>query len=222
VIVALRSHLHKLGKEKCSSVRVRVYKDAAMITRSKLEEERGKWLSALDKLPPGNSSEKDLWEGTGNGVVMSEIEKIEYEEKKLKMRKAMGENLYDDVEGEEDDSRTRRLKLLQATEGDDWSDVIDGQTKDTIRSKQKDRVLNGEKKGGDEDRAIVSPFDQKKNAGSLGSKGLYSAETFELNVENVDMVLNDVRPYLIADGGNVEVVSVEDGIVSLQLQGLDM
>ena len=46
-------------------------------------------------------------------------EKLEYEEKKLKMRKPMGENLYDEVEGEEEDARTRRLKLLQATEGDD-------------------------------------------------------------------------------------------------------
>ena len=35
----------------------------------------------------------------------------------------------------------------------------------------------------------------------------------------MDLVLEDVRPYLIADGGNVDVVSVEDGIVSLKLQG---
>ncbi|RZC48714.1 hypothetical protein C5167_017136 [Papaver somniferum] len=51
------------------------------------------------------------------------------------------------------------------------------------------------------------------------SPGLYSAQTFELTVKNVDLVLEDVRPYLIADGGNVDVVSVEDGIISLQLQG---
>ncbi|MCD9645176.1 NifU-like protein 1, chloroplastic [Datura stramonium] len=49
--------------------------------------------------------------------------------------------------------------------------------------------------------------------------GLYSAKQFELTPENVDMVLEDVRPYLISDGGNVDVVSVEDGVVSLQLQG---
>ncbi|CAN4112720.1 unnamed protein product [Withania somnifera] len=52
-----------------------------------------------------------------------------------------------------------------------------------------------------------------------GSPGLYSAKQFELTPENVDMVLEDVRPYLISDGGNVDVVSVEDGVVSLQLQG---
>lgn len=49
--------------------------------------------------------------------------------------------------------------------------------------------------------------------------GLYSAEQFELTPENVDKVLDAVRPYLIADGGNVDVVSVENGVVSLKLQG---
>ncbi|KAF8387609.1 hypothetical protein HHK36_026262 [Tetracentron sinense] len=52
-----------------------------------------------------------------------------------------------------------------------------------------------------------------------GSPGLYSAKTFELTAENVDFVLEDVRPYLISDGGNVDVVSVEHGIISLKLQG---
>ncbi|PPS16964.1 hypothetical protein GOBAR_AA03627 [Gossypium barbadense] len=42
---------------------------------------------------------------------------------------------------------------------------------------------------------------------------------FELTAQNVDLVLDDVRPYLIADGGNVDVLSVEDGIISLKLQG---
>ncbi|XP_030454731.2 nifU-like protein 1, chloroplastic [Syzygium oleosum] len=49
--------------------------------------------------------------------------------------------------------------------------------------------------------------------------GLYSAQKFDLTAPNVDLVLEDVRPYLMADGGNVDVVSVEDGVVSLRLQG---
>lgn len=52
-----------------------------------------------------------------------------------------------------------------------------------------------------------------------GSPGLYSAQVFELTAENVNWVLEDVRPYLIADGGNVDVVSVDDGVISLKLQG---
>ncbi|XP_011002744.1 PREDICTED: nifU-like protein 1, chloroplastic [Populus euphratica] len=55
-------------------------------------------------------------------------------------------------------------------------------------------------------------------AGS-SSPGLYSAQQLELNPQNVDLVLEEVRPYLIADGGNVDVVSVEDDVISLKLQG---
>ncbi|KAG6435138.1 hypothetical protein SASPL_100006 [Salvia splendens] len=51
------------------------------------------------------------------------------------------------------------------------------------------------------------------------ASGLYSAENLELTVENVDKVLDSVRPYLITDGGNVDVVSVDNGVVSLKLQG---
>jgi NFU1 iron-sulfur cluster scaffold homolog, mitochondrial len=49
--------------------------------------------------------------------------------------------------------------------------------------------------------------------------GLYSAATYDLTAENVDRVLDDVRPYLIADGGDVTVASVEDGVISLKLEG---
>ncbi|KAI3805900.1 hypothetical protein L1987_21788 [Smallanthus sonchifolius] len=54
---------------------------------------------------------------------------------------------------------------------------------------------------------------------AMAGGGLYSAQQFELTPQNVDTVLDDVRPYLIADGGNVDVVSVQDGVVSLKLQG---
>ncbi|KAL1312787.1 hypothetical protein HN51_039378 [Arachis hypogaea] len=57
------------------------------------------------------------------------------------------------------------------------------------------------------------------SSSSSSSSGLYSAQKYELTAANVDMVLEDVRPYLISDGGNVEVVSVEDGVISLRLQG---
>lgn len=57
------------------------------------------------------------------------------------------------------------------------------------------------------------------NVVKASASGLYSAENLELTVENVDKVLDNVRPYLITDGGNVDVVSVDNGVVSLKLQG---
>ena len=37
--------------------------------------------------------------------------------------------------------------------------------------------------------------------------------------EKVEAVLEKIRPSLIADGGNVELVEVNDGIVKLKLTG---
>lgn len=41
----------------------------------------------------------------------------------------------------------------------------------------------------------------------------------ELNAENVEQVLDTMRPYLLADGGNVELVEIEGPVVRLRLQG---
>ncbi len=45
------------------------------------------------------------------------------------------------------------------------------------------------------------------------------AGTLELNSENVETVLDELRPYLMADGGNVELVELEGPVVRLRLQG---
>ena len=46
-----------------------------------------------------------------------------------------------------------------------------------------------------------------------------SERALELTEENVELVLDDVRPYLMADGGNVEFVEIDGPIVYLRLQG---
>ncbi|MCM1985030.1 NifU family protein [Lyngbya confervoides] len=43
--------------------------------------------------------------------------------------------------------------------------------------------------------------------------------TLELNHDNVETVLDELRPYLMADGGNVELVEIEGPVVRLRLQG---
>ncbi len=40
-----------------------------------------------------------------------------------------------------------------------------------------------------------------------------------LTNENVETVLDELRPYLISDGGNVELVDIDGPIVKLRLQG---
>jgi hypothetical protein len=115
---------------------------------------------------------------------------------------------------------------MQAVEGDDWSSVIDGQTKQTLDPrvsnggalKEEDVVERNLVTETGASEQIVSPF----ASGSQAGQGLYSAETYDFTMENVDKVLDEVRPYLVADGGNVEVVGVKDGVVSLRLQGIPL
>ncbi len=40
-----------------------------------------------------------------------------------------------------------------------------------------------------------------------------------LTDDNVEQVLDELRPYLMADGGNVELVEIDGPIIKLKLQG---
>ena len=44
-------------------------------------------------------------------------------------------------------------------------------------------------------------------------------EALALTNDNVENVLDEMRPYLMADGGNVELVEIEGPIVKVRLQG---
>lgn len=44
-------------------------------------------------------------------------------------------------------------------------------------------------------------------------------QALALTTDNVEQVLDQLRPYLMADGGNVELVEIDGPIVKLRLQG---
>ena len=46
-----------------------------------------------------------------------------------------------------------------------------------------------------------------------------STETLSLTNENVEKVLDELRPFLISDGGNVEIAEIHGPIVKVRLQG---
>jgi len=71
-----------------------------------------------------------------------------------------------------------------------------------------------------EDSSVkVSPFQDTSNSPTTTTPE--GVPLLELNAVNVDTVLNEVRPYLIADGGNVAVQSVDadSRVIALQLEG---
>ena len=72
------------------------------------------------------------------------------------------------------------------------------------------------------DDSVVSPFEEDaQKTPELQSVTPSEPGSLDLKPETVDSVLNEVRPYLIADGGNVAVkgVDVETKTVFLQLEG---
>ena len=44
-------------------------------------------------------------------------------------------------------------------------------------------------------------------------------EKLALTEENVEKTLDEMRPYLMSDGGNVELVEIDGPVVKLRLQG---
>lgn len=43
--------------------------------------------------------------------------------------------------------------------------------------------------------------------------------TAQETLNNIEKALDEIRPFLISDGGNIKLVSVEDTIVKVQLEG---
>lgn len=91
ILLALNAHVARNGSERCAFVRVQIFKYPK---RDEMENLRDRWLSALDSIPPGNGEASEQWAGTVGEAVktaMSTAERNAYEEKKLKLRKAMAD-----------------------------------------------------------------------------------------------------------------------------------
>jgi len=70
---------------------------------------------------------------------------------------------------------------------------------------------------------IVSPFDQAKGGVAPQTGGqdddLDDDDELPLTRENVELVLDEMRPYLQSDGGNVKLSEIDGPIVRLELVG---
>lgn len=63
---------------------------------------------------------------------------------------------------------------------------------------------------------IETPF---ADGGAGGESSVRKGGPLSLTIDNVELVLDDLRPYLMADGGNVAVRDIDGGVVRLELQG---
>ena len=65
---------------------------------------------------------------------------------------------------------------------------------------------------------IVSPFDESSNGATTATTPAKLEGPLDLTWENVEAVLDEMRPYLIQDGGNVVISDIDDPVVRLELQ----
>ncbi len=131
VLRSLKGHIAQNGTAVCTYIRVQTFK---FPKRQEMEALKDQWIEALDYTPPGNAEGGNTWArtiGEAAKATMSEAERNAYEEKKLKLRKAMADaTLVDELEAQTNQSETevqRRQKLEAAVKNDDWSSVIQSQ-----------------------------------------------------------------------------------------------
>eukprot|EP00884_Botryococcus_braunii_P017053 jgi/Botrbrau1/4030/Bobra.0016s0037.1 len=218
-IQLIKAHLKRVGEERCSYVRAMVFANKAMATRTALAQQAENWLHESGTIPPGNGMDRHLWEGNRKSGMTAD-EAALHHDAALKMQKAMGENLQDAQPGEDLDAQQRRLYLIRAVEGDDWSAVI---------GQQNTRALGHHSPGVTREQNLPESLHEPKSQQQMAtpfarapvhrSIGNMEPAMQEMTVQSVDAALEEVRPYLIADGGNVEVVDVTNGFVLLRLQG---
>jgi hypothetical protein len=125
VLLSLNSHVAQLGKSMCAFVRVQAFKYPK---RTEMENLRDAWIKELESIPPGNGEDSGMWASTvgeAARVAMSPTERNAYEEKKLKLRKAIADTtLSREPEAMDASDAERRQKLESAVKNDDWSSII--------------------------------------------------------------------------------------------------
>jgi len=131
ILRSLKGHITQNGSQVCAFIRVQTFK---FPKRQAMETLQNQWLGELDYIPTGNTGKLGTWArtiGEAARATMTDGEKAAYEEKKLKLRKAMADTtLTDELEAADTQSEAdlkRRQNLEAAVQNDDWSSVIESQ-----------------------------------------------------------------------------------------------
>ena len=70
-----------------------------------------------------------------------------------------------------------------------------------------------------EQTASTTPDSSTTSTATGADAAMDSNDPRALTLENVERTLDELRPFLMADGGNVEVVEIDGPIVKVRLQG---
>lgn len=201
VALSVRAHQMQHGENLVAFVHVRTF---AFPSRARLERVRNEWLAVLPAPPPGNVASWDS-AAAASATAMTPERRAEFESAKRKLRQAMADPLlYRESEHDELDSEAMR----NAVENDDWSAEIDRQTAATaapVGAVAPDSATTAH-------TPMVSPFAEAVS-------DVPDVKRLALTESNVEHVLDDVRPMLQADGGDVKLVGIAHGEIAVRLVG---
>lgn len=130
VSLSLKSHITQQGEDTCAQVKVQPFK---FPKRAEMEQLRDEWIAAFPSPPPGNSGNGD-WTGSVRDAAvqaMSAEERQAYEDKKVKLQKAMALGVTQAGSAPPQSEAERRQDLESAITDDNWSEVIREQTQET-------------------------------------------------------------------------------------------
>jgi hypothetical protein len=133
VSTSLKGHIAAHGSEICAYVRVKAFK---FPKREEMEQLRDTWIAELATVPPGNTGAGGVWATTVGEIAkaaMSPDEQAAYEEKKIKLRRAMADSaLSRELDAAAISDEGKREQFEAAMNEDNWSAVIQSQTAETL------------------------------------------------------------------------------------------
>ena len=179
--------------------------------KSAMEEVANKWRNVVTAEHGATVAWDDDVETTAASSGMSEKEKL------VQLMKDTA--FYDDEDDDDDDE----------FEFDDDEDALSSQTIletiDATKSSQTQSTNNYDApdsaNAGVDDNTVVSPFDDSTDNRDKQQKVATLTDAngqLVFNADNVNKVLDEIRPYLINDGGNVSIVRVDEEARSVYLK----
>lgn len=138
VSLSLKVHQTQLGTDRCAFVRVSPFRSPK---RDEMMTLQAAWIAENGAIPIGNQTAENLWtETTGEAAIaaMSPLERAAYEEKKLKLRKAMADSTLNREQPvmTTDTHNLGTNQPLATADTSDWSSIIDAQTQETQEKTQ--------------------------------------------------------------------------------------
>eukprot|EP00560_Eucampia_antarctica_P009718 CAMPEP_0197829396 /NCGR_PEP_ID=MMETSP1437-20131217/5839_1 /TAXON_ID=49252 ORGANISM="Eucampia antarctica, Strain CCMP1452" /NCGR_SAMPLE_ID=MMETSP1437 /ASSEMBLY_ACC=CAM_ASM_001096 /LENGTH=454 /DNA_ID=CAMNT_0043431033 /DNA_START=94 /DNA_END=1458 /DNA_ORIENTATION=- len=203
----LQSQLNQHGSDKAAHVRALSF---AYPQKTAMAEIAEKWREVV-RQSGGQVLGTDA-EWAKITVTAEQMQNIAQEEEKevetIAERSEDEINTVDGLDKIDEDRREEVLRIAMFDDDDDDDDDFDDEDEENFVADFSQSTVIAEEESED----VVSPFSNSEETALVTPDVTVAFDdgSLEFNKENVDKILNEIRPYLISDGGNVSVQSVDE------------